>query len=67
MLSKSICVIADFITLNSSIKFKKNMDLTHLHLMINHFPIIGTLIGTLLMAYALFSKQAHLQKVILAT
>ncbi len=37
------------------------MDLTHLHLLLNHFPIIGTIIGIALMAYALFSKQKVLQ------
>lgn len=28
------------------------MDGTHLHLLLNHFPIVGTLIGTLILAYA---------------
>ncbi|MBL7923182.1 MAG: hypothetical protein JNL88_03190 [Bacteroidia bacterium] len=41
------------------------MDLTHLHLLLNHFPIIGTLIGTGLMAYALFKKEANLQRAVL--
>lgn len=37
------------------------MDLTHLHLLLNHFPIIGTIIGIALMAYALLRKQILLQ------
>lgn len=40
-------------------------DAAHLHLMINHFPIIGTLIGGLLMAYALLRSDQSLQKVVL--
>ena len=41
------------------------MDLTHLHLLLNHFPIIGTLIGVGLMAYALFRKEENLQRAVL--
>lgn len=33
------------------------MDSTHLHLMLNHFPIIGTLLGTALMVYAYLSQS----------
>ncbi|MBK9402700.1 MAG: hypothetical protein IPN36_18230 [Bacteroidetes bacterium] len=42
------------------------MDLTHLHLLLNHFPIIGTIIGIALMAYALFRKQHAIQNAVLA-
>lgn len=36
------------------------MDSTHLHLMLNHFPIIGTLLGVGLMVYAyLTSSEAN--------
>lgn len=41
------------------------MDLTHLHLLLNHFPIIGTIIGVGLMAYALIRKENSLQKAVL--
>ena len=41
------------------------IDAAHLHLMINHFPIIGTLIGGLLMAYALLHRDKSLQRVVL--
>lgn len=40
-------------------------DAAHLHLMLNHFPIIGTLIGGVLMAYALLRSDRSLQKVVL--
>lgn len=41
------------------------MDYAHLHLILNHFPIIGTLTGTLLMAYALIAGELKMQKAIL--
>lgn len=44
---------------------KPMFDAAHLHLMINHFPIIGTLIGGLLMAYALLRRDESLQRVVL--
>ena len=36
---------------------KTNMDSTHLHLILNHFPIIGTLLGAGVMAYGIFSRS----------
>ncbi|MBK7886283.1 MAG: hypothetical protein IPJ86_02960 [Bacteroidetes bacterium] len=42
------------------------MDLTHLHLLLNHFPIIGTIIGIALMVYALLCKQRIIQNAVLA-
>ena len=33
------------------------MNEAHLHLLLNHFPIIGTLFGVLLLAYGLFAKN----------
>ena len=33
------------------------MDEVHLHLLLNHFPIIGTLFGVLFLAYGLFTKD----------
>lgn len=41
------------------------MDLAHLHLLINHFPIVGTLIGTVIMLYALVKKEKVLQRTVL--
>lgn len=41
------------------------LDTAHLHLMINHFPIIGTLIGVFLMAYALLRRDQSLQMIVL--
>lgn len=43
------------------------MDATHLHLALAHFPIIGTIIGTLLLAYGLIIKNLDIQKVALVT
>ncbi len=43
------------------------MDATHLHLVLSHFPIIGTLIGIVILAYGLVSKNIDIQKVALAT
>ena len=33
------------------------MDATHIHLMLNHFPILGTLFGIGLLAYGIFAKN----------
>lgn len=33
------------------------MNATHIHLLLNHFPIIGTLIGSALLLYGITSKQ----------
>lgn len=41
------------------------MDYAHLHLILNHFPIIGTIIGSALMAYALYAGEIKMQKSIL--
>jgi uncharacterized membrane protein len=41
------------------------MDLAHLHLLINHFPIVGTLIGTVIMLYALVKNEKVLQRTVL--
>lgn len=38
------------------------MDSTQLHLALTHFPIIGTIIGTLVLAYGIFSKNHLLSK-----
>lgn len=39
------------------------MNVTHLHLLLNHFPIIGTLIAGSLMAWALFKNNAGLKNI----
>ncbi len=36
------------------------MNLVHLHLMLNHFPIIGTFIALLILAYGIFKKNQTL-------
>lgn len=36
------------------------MNLVHLHLLLNHFPVIGTLIALLIMAYGLYKKYKPL-------
>ncbi len=41
------------------------MDLAHLHLLINHFPVVGTLIGTVIMLYALVKKVKNIQRTVL--
>jgi len=41
------------------------MDTTHLHLVLVHFPIIGTLIGIAILIYGIFSKNLEMQKVAL--
>ena len=43
------------------------MDSTHLHLILNHFPIIGTIIGTGVMAYGYFTQSAPTKKAALFT
>ena len=43
------------------------MDTTHLHLLLNHFPIIGTLIGTVLLLYGIWKKNISIQQISLAT
>jgi uncharacterized membrane protein len=39
------------------------MNSTHIHLLLNHFPIIGTLIGSLLLLWGVFSKQNNIKTV----
>jgi uncharacterized membrane protein len=43
------------------------MDSTHLHLLLNHFPIIGTIIGTGIMAYGYFTQSEPTKKAALLT
>lgn len=43
------------------------MDSTHLHLLLNHFPIIGTILGTGVMAYGYFTKSEATKKAALLT
>lgn len=43
------------------------MDTTHLHLLLNHFPIIGTLIGILILAYGIYSGSRRTTKAALFT
>ncbi|MBL7767207.1 MAG: hypothetical protein JNJ58_14000 [Chitinophagaceae bacterium] len=38
------------------------MNLTHLHLLLNHFPIIGTLIGGTILLWGIIRKQIHIQQ-----
>lgn len=37
----------------------KNMNLTHLHLVITHLPIFGTAIGGLILLYSMYAKSYH--------
>jgi hypothetical protein len=41
------------------------MNLAHLHLLLNHVPVIGTIVAVLLLAYALWRKSAELTRVAL--
>ena len=43
------------------------MDATHLHLILTHFPIVGTLIGIGILTYGQFAKNDDLKKVALVT
>jgi len=43
------------------------MDATHLHLVLSHFPIVGTILGIGILAYGKFFKNIEIQKVALAT
>jgi uncharacterized membrane protein len=43
------------------------MDSTHLHLILNHFPIIGTIIATGVMAYGFFTQSDATKKAALFT
>jgi len=42
------------------------MDIVHLHLLLNHFPVIGAIIGSLLLAVALLRHSGELAKISLA-
>lgn len=42
------------------------MDATHLHLILTHFPIVGTIIGIGILAYGLLAKNNEVKKVALA-
>ncbi len=39
------------------------MDAVHLHLVLNHFPIIGTLTGVGVLIYGIFINNDHIKKV----
>lgn len=41
------------------------MDLTHLHLLLNHFPIIGTIAGIGIMIWGLIKKESNVQRAVL--
>jgi uncharacterized membrane protein len=43
------------------------MDAAHLHLLLTHFPIVGTIIGIGIMAYGQLSKNDEIKKVALGT
>lgn len=43
------------------------MNSTHAHLLLNHFPIIGTLIGTMLLLFGILKKNTSIQKISLIT
>ncbi len=43
------------------------MDATHLHLMLTHFPIVGTIVGAGILAYGQFSNNNSIKKVALVT
>jgi uncharacterized membrane protein len=38
------------------------MDATHLHLLLNHFPIIGTLIGTVIIIYGFIKNESKIKE-----
>ena len=41
------------------------MNLTHVHLMLNHVPVLGTVFGLALLAFALWRKRDELKKIAL--
>ncbi len=43
------------------------MDATHLHLILTHFPIVGTILGIGILAYGQFLKNDTIKKVALVT
>ena len=38
------------------------MDATHIHLLLTHFPIVGTTIGIATLAYGQFAKKDDIKK-----
>lgn len=43
------------------------MEAVHLHIVLTHFPIVGTLIGFVILAYGQFAKNDDIKKVALVT
>lgn len=43
------------------------MDATHLHLILTHVPIVGTLFGTAILAYGLYANNTDLKKTAVVT
>jgi uncharacterized membrane protein len=39
------------------------MNSTHIHLLLNHFPIVGTMIGSLLLIWGIYSKQNNIKTI----
>ena len=39
------------------------MNQTHIHLLLNHFPIIGTLIGSCLLLWGIIKKNGHTKSI----
>jgi uncharacterized membrane protein len=39
------------------------MNSTHIHLLLNHFPIVGTMIGSLLLVWGIYSKQNNIKTI----
>ena len=39
------------------------MNQTHIHLLLNHFPIVGTLIGSFLMLWGIIKKNDHTKSI----
>ncbi len=42
------------------------MDATHLHLILTHFPIVGTIIGIGILTYGIITKKDEIKKIALA-
>src|SRR5690349_14876278 len=39
--------------------YKNIMDLTHLHLMITHLPVYGSILGALILIYGMVAQSRH--------
>ncbi len=50
------------VTGNTHRKEKTSMNWAHVHLIINHFPVVGSLFGVLLLLYALLRKNEEVKK-----